>query len=192
MEILQVPNSTLGRRKVGCRSIQWQLEWNGGRSCQRGKNETEHSFVKSMITNNESITQDAHLALCGITVTEARMRVVDFSFPYWNEPSVVAIELHSNKWRYFIDSLSPMVWLAFLCIPSLLAPIFMVMEYFKGRMEGVPNKKCGVSILRKLVHKWYQIYSCLFNQGWTLCLLCRCTMYYKIIHDCLIGPFVLT
>ena len=105
------------------------------------------------------LCQEADLALSGITATYGRSQAVDFTFPHWIEPSVMALKLYPNKWRYFLDPLSPQLFLAYLCTPVVLGLVVWFMELLdkvgcRGR-RVLEETHCGPrGVRQKLVSLW--------------------------------------
>ena len=108
--------------------------------------------------------------MAGISISPARRRVVDFTFPHWTEPSAVAINLHSNKWLYFIKPLSPLLLMMYLILPLVLAPVLWIFELWADIIARMKDDKHKLNMSgRPLCHRFWQIVfgyiQCVFYQG---------------------------
>ena len=114
------------------------------------------------------------MALSGITISPARRRVVDFTFPHWTEPTAVAINLRSNMMLYFIKPLSPLLLMAYTILPLVLAPVLWIFELWADIIGRIKYGKYGTSMSgRKLLSRTWDITFTL-----TKCVYCQGETYF--------------
>jgi hypothetical protein len=102
-------------------------------------------------------------AISGISVSASRLEAVDFTFPYWNEPSAVALKLRSNKWTYFTDPLQTNLWLIFLSLPLLLAAVVVLLDNIHASITTEKSEE--YQLAASFHHYSFQFTRCIFNQG---------------------------
>ena len=49
--------------------------------------------------------QEADMIVTGLTITKERLEAVDFTYPFWEEPSAVVVRVWDHKEAYFYKPL---------------------------------------------------------------------------------------
>ena len=76
----------------------------------RDKSNNYFTFWNYVI-RNLIILQQADIILAGLTVTKARSEVVDFTYPFWEEPVGVVVRVTDHKETYFYKPLGTWVYI---------------------------------------------------------------------------------
>ncbi|ELU16508.1 hypothetical protein CAPTEDRAFT_185470 [Capitella teleta] len=106
--------------------------------------------------------QEVDIAASGISMTLPRLKVVDFTYPHWTEPSAVAVKLRRHKWNYFVDPLQTSTWLLYLSLPLLLAAGLLAMDLIQTAQVG---KRRWVLKARFNAY-CFEFLRCICNQGY--------------------------
>ena len=83
------------------------------------------------------------MAISGITISVSRLQAVDFTIPYMQEPSAVAIKIFSNKWLYFLDPLSTGLLAVYMLMPLILGVVAWLLGHLHGCTTTLSRDRLG-------------------------------------------------
>ena len=107
-----------------------------------------------------SLHQEVDLVAAALTINDARETVVDFTAPYWEEPSVVLLRKPSDrKYLYFTKPFQGVVWLLILLTVAVSGTAIFLFSatgqhITKARDKAKPDSAPG---LHQYVHALWAI-----------------------------------
>ena len=103
------------------------------------------------------------MAIAGITITSARSQVVDFTIPYYMEPSAVLLKIKGTKRLFFLKPLSYGLLLLFVFLPFKLG---FIVWTFEG-LENVATNRMKWNNLKFTCTRLLDIFTCFAQRNFT-------------------------
>jgi len=90
------------------------------------------------------------MAVGGITVTESREAIVDFTTPYHEESNGLILLIQGKRWKFFYGVFKCNTWLAIGCMPFVVAILTHAV-----RSIHINQKLNGCYILQDTIYTYY-------------------------------------